>query len=1813
VSSTGFRELSASGLGRALTKLLLPRIAEALNIRDAGHCMRVFDLDHELTVTLATELRREVPGAGVYVLENGQPAVASSDLYVSSTKLVELRNPNADGTLRPPLCVFLPPNVKTSAEDSFGAATFEDFDLGDIYGDLRDQLLQELPGDVQSSVRGMLQHLSSEGWRWARPVSAVRYLLAARENGVDAESLGASICEIGLVPDFRLFEDLSTVYGRVKKNLDCVRSITNSDRTLRARVLDLDLSSVALRRRLASFLAQNAAEDPTVWALKIASEKENWDLSFDKWDFSTGIAADKIAINNVETDLPTVESDEKDEKLLDLVGQRLLAPKERKKLTVTFEVDPHPSQVSALSYFTVQIMSQAAGPTGVTKKVKAWRPKRKTCTVALSKLDKVEFDEGWHYIRVLPWAEDGDPVSLDGDSTTSSPRNESDLFYILPSAVIEEEPPQRAVPRATSVEHARLERQFTAILQGQDPWKVKLEKVEWTQASSKRRTAAQEIIEAKFGRDGAFQVPVPRCLKLIEQRMLAAPEQAASWRVQIHMGEANEPTADTCELPNLSAVRVFTDARRTYLNAVRQAPLELVSQAASFSDLGPAALKYASAYKDLIEDLRQKVERLSGSDQQRALLHLRSVLGIDTIRLVITDHRGQVREAALLGPLHPLRAVWHSGWAALSATWVEAAGKAAEEFVTPTRLALLKGLTPLNFPALLSLNDGRVFTSVDDVHPFWSLYAPATEEDPRGLLSDVCGALGVPEPSIGGMAITAETLASRLTRYLHQHPYVRTLIVNAFNPGRAALLADALLLLQQDAAFANLRYDLRLFVPDPEAPGVGEAISQLTSPDTGSAMDVFSIPGKNHLFSKLSFAVRSTRDFRVSPQDFRAHVSLLFDVFPPQEVGISKAPVDPDCASLHGLVQEFTTTYSDDEHGNSWSRIPRYGSCPSSFGSDDIEDILCSLPELMARATSTVAQSAPAFDSLPVITLQLDADQRSLIFNVHEVSDWVFTVDRNMGIEFFDHGGTKDRPDYLIDYVPSAAPGQGHRLIVSSRSVAELEAMLRPVLKQYGLDAAGRHAAKILAELRALSGRLALKLVTSSTARAEVLGLALARLYLDYQGALSNQIVVPLDSHVDLFRSPKSRGVDLGDDLNSRRTDLALFDLDHGKRTITCSLVEVKCYAQQLGFSGYANLKNTITEQVNQSERALQNHFDPDRTTPDRPDRLLKTRELGIILRFYLERSVRYGLMDSEANQEARSFLRSLEEGYRLQFRRSGLVFDFEKNGTNPVEHEVGIEFHRIGADLIRKLIEGAAPTATTTTTDGGDGEPPVSSPPVARPPVPGLPLLDSAAFLVAGRERATSFDLSDSSGNRESSLLDEEKEWGPANESMGPEEADDSRDQNSIVEAPEQVSDPGSGAEARSEEDPAATDIQSSEDHPRPLYDVLLGVSGDSPQYGILGEFSGRKIALDLNQTHTMSLFGVQGGGKSYTLGTVIELACLPLPQLSALPRPLGAILFHYSSTLDYKPEFTTMTRPNSDEAQVRSLRERYGAEPERLEDVVILSPAAKVEERQAEYPDIEVVPLAFSSQELKASHWKFLMGAVGSQSLYLRQVNLLMKKLRGNLTLDAITRGIDESALSDHLKDLAKIRLNFAAEYIDDTFSLTSVLKPGRLVIVDLRDELTEKDEALGLFVVLLQIFAEATHEGEAFNKLVVFDEAHKYVENQDLVTGLVEVVREMRHKGTSILVASQDPPSVPTSLIELSSQIILHKFNSPAWLKHIQKANSALSGLTPEKLSSLGAGEAYVWSSKATDAEFTRGAVRIRCRPRVTQHGGATKTAL
>ena len=655
-------------------------------------------------------------------------------------------------------------------------------------------------------------------------------------------------------------------------------------------------------------------------------------------------------------------------------------------------------------------------------------------------------------------------------------------------------------------------------------------------------------------------------------------------------------------------------------------------------------------------------------------------------------------------------------------------------------------------------------TPVDNLAPHWTLYAPTHEADPRGLVGEVCAAFGLPEPAIGGAVIDGEVLASRVQRYLVQHPYITTLIVNAFNPGRAGVLAEMLLALQREPAFEDTRYDVRLFVPDADAPGVGESLAELLSPSaslSGREADAFATPSGDHLRPKLALGVRGTSDFRANPERFSAHLTFLFDLFPAEEVGVAAASARESAAPVHGLLQDYHIKYEEDDETIAWHRTPRHGIAIPLSGCEELTDLLSTLPAVLSDATCAVATGQAGVGVRPVIGLALDAAERALLHQVHEASDWVLTLDRNMGIEFFDHGGRRDRPDYLIDHTLDVGPSTGHRLTITSRSVAELEAMLSPVLEAYGLPADGRHAVAVLDQLRSLSGRLALKLISAQSQRAEALGLALSRMYLEHQGAFQSQIPVPLDAHLELYRSLKHVADELGNDVSFRRTDLALFDLNAAQRTITCRLVEVKCYTAVGDLAAYAALKDRIAAQIAQSEDVLSQHFDPYRGPTDRADRLVKTRELVTLLEFYLDRGVRYGIMDERAAEEARFLLRSLEQGYRLVFTRSGLVFDFEKDGSE-VEHEHGIEFHRVGSDLIRELVEAAAPAprgrlqSRNQSSQTGRLADESLQDRTRRPRrAPSIPTLEAASFLGAPRERTAPWEelVSIGDGDQRASL----------------------------------------------------------------------------------------------------------------------------------------------------------------------------------------------------------------------------------------------------------------------------------------------------------------------------------------------------------------------------------------------------------------------------------------------------------------------------
>ena len=1120
--------------------------------------------------------------------------------------------------------------------------------------------------------------------------------------------------------------------------------------------------------------------------------------------------------------------------------------------------------------------------------------------------------------------------------------------------------------------------------------------------------------------------------------------------------------------------------------------------------------------------------------------------------------------------------------------------------------------------------------------PFWSLYVRDDVKDRRALFARVKRALAISRSSVetgavGG--IDRVTLAQKIQRYLVQHPYVQAFKINVFNPGDAALLVDSILKVEKsrlENQLPGLRYELRLFTQGSLLEDVGEAMEELVNPErqVSPEADPFSVPSQNHLFPKLRFYRNHLDDFLQNHEQYHAHLSILHDVFP-VEVDIN-SPLEGRSSFLYGLIQDQVTRFGGEEGAEyAWQRQLKPTACPPLKPGDTISASLAVILDQIASLQASLAATRKVENVRPTLHLKLALEQKSLLNLVHKTSDWVFVIDRNLGLEYFDSSVVQGRPIYLLDFVPEFANIDTDRLFLTTQLSEEITSLIQPVLVERGLDRGEDVELYFLKLLRSLSGRLALKLLSIPTDVSGVLGLALGRLFLEQFGLLDECILIPLDSHTNLFQQA-GRDNPLADEVSFQRSDLLLVSADPDARQLHFQIIEVKLRADLGDINAYLALRQAIETQLATTETTLCSHFDPQYRLVDRVDRPVKTRELTSLLTFYLQRSQRYGLVSVSAGEKLADFLESLDEGYQMNWASIGLIFDFGTNDLVKDEEHAGLMFYRVGEDYIQRMVDaGLRREALLQETP----QKPASIAETQRLEEHRQEILATTDMRRDDKYEEIHMSFRTPTGG----ALNYKSRTEPTGSTPPPHEkvplikteTEDIRT-SEVTPAQSQVTYPPESGHASVSIAPAKQPVQTEaisqgvslphtdvtlppvrEECVGPTYDVLIGDTVGSRQYGILGKTTGKLLALDLNGTNTISLFGVQGGGKSYTVGTIIEMAVQSLQAINCIPKPLAAVIFHYHESQDYPPEFVSMVRPNSNEAENKTLAQEYNAQPTALKDILILTSADKLPERRTEFPGMTIEPIGFSSTELSIKDWRFLMG-VGGNQMYMKQINLIMRQLRQDMTLDTLREKIENSELSDQQKTIARIRLNFAEQFIDDSRRLSEMLQPGRLIIVDLRDEFIDKDEALGLFVVMLNIFANTGRE-EGFNKLIVFDEAHKYMDNPDLTSHIVDVIRQMRHQGVSVLIASQDPPSLPNAIIELSSLVVLHRFNSPQWLKHVQKSITALSDLTPAQMASLRPGEAFVWSTKATERIFSQKAVRVRFRPRLSQHGGGTKTAV
>ncbi|MGI9067834.1 MAG: ATP-binding protein [Pyrinomonadaceae bacterium] len=1818
-----------------LREQLLPPVRASLEVAESGQRIRITTLP----APVMEELCEALQGDERWVARVLVGSTPNRTWMATATKLIELRN-----TLTKPLMVFIPPGLRTAAEDSLDIATFRELSLStSVTNELIASLIRNVPSPLVASVSDILTHVRRE--KWARnDDDLVNYLLTVHLNGSTSEAVGGALFVFGLIPHFNLASQTNIPYW-LSRNRKMQQILSDLRQPIQARISQLPLEPGTIQPTLFAYLRERSAQDPRAWTAEIACDDKYQTLALDHWSFIESADDTQLRIKLEPLTLPMQSAD--------VVGGTTPLPvvnlDGKDALKVSFRAIPAPPEVPAWKTYRIQlVLVDGDQPTVVWESNGFKKPaSRQKVNRTIKPGDLQSLEEGTYFTRVDAYDQDGalltQPRKLDPADPNSRSENESEYFLVVREGVEVVAPAPRAID-LYSFAACWVEANLRSIAADTDEDAIA---PRGSITGSWAEPVGSAIKgEAHFKLEGegvsGFTVIVPSLLRRLELSSLEHPDQLG--RFHLNLGNVRNTTdveikRSATEVATGSlAFENFLEARRNVFELIlnqhrsrlgeraEDATCKSLVETADVLALSEEIQDYGRKYLALIEEsfLGQ------GQSRQKGLL-FKTLASLDVTEVRWKPSLGDPGRALLISPTHPLRLVWHLQ----HFNFCEGALRSWRErtAAVPSWPAFLRQLSnellPINSPMVMFDRRGRAYVEQGLLTNHWSLFLPdrSSNSVPVDTTAsrETCRRLfGLRKSAPVTAVVGSAEIATRAFEYLQQHPYVEQLKINVFNPGDGQLITDALRALETfrqnihtDHGPPVLRYSVQMFGSHSQVETMGEAFESLLDPERQVAEDdEFTLTSSNHLLPKLIFARNPLDDFSQRASDFSAHLTILIEQFSSQ-ARLGQVEQMRRGSFVGGLVQEPETALGSRESGFGWYKGLRAstGNSPST-----IEALLTGLlaqTQRVQAASATGEVNAPGV--APLLALRLDSEGQALLRLIHSYSDWVLTIDRNLGIEYFDSPSAPDDSGYLLDYAPEFLQEDRQRILLTTRSTLELQSVIRPAIEKFGLTMPLGNEAIILDTLRSLSGRLALKLLSAESASAEVVGLVLARWLMEQSGLLADQIVIPLDAHRGWFSATG---------LTGRRADLLLIGLDASLRTVRCVIVEVKL-REELTVGGRTSLYRDMHDQAEATEKRLRELFDPHLYPGPRADLPLRSKELTTALAFYLKRAARYGLLGAEKLSDSLQFIANLDSGYSLGVSALGVVFERQGSGTHIDEEEPGFAVHRFGLDIAQRLLDRACGESSTKFSTGSDSSQSPSPSPLLEKNSPAVSL-GADEIISSFRSSLEVAPVSESTPASTTPIPNKAQLAVPREDlSFRPESLSGGAQQG--AESQESVASPVNSQPPRnviSQVDPsvgATIPIDKPEPEPQRITDhsletshslkpgVLLGSHEITPQFGIIGRYSEATAAIDLTGCNTISIFGVQGFGKSYTLGVIAEMATTAVQGINVLPAPLATVIFHYHKSDAYAPEFASAHLPNNKVREVDRLLREYGARPQGVKDIVLLTSEAKIDDRRAEFPELEIHPIKFSSGELGAESWKFLLGAYGNDSLYVRQLVAIMRRHREDLTLKRFREEILAADLSPQARRLAEDRLNLAEPYVDDSAKLGSLIRPGRTIIVDLRDPWIEKDEALGLFVVLMRIFASTKHQGQPFNKLVVFDEAHKYISESELIGQVVETIREMRHQATSVVIASQDPLSVPRSVIELTSILILHRMTSPQWLKHLKGAISGLDDTSEGHLAALQAGDALIWAQRSTDKRFTQRPYKIQIRPRFSLHGGGTRTAV
>ncbi|MCX8034317.1 MAG: hypothetical protein N3A00_03245 [Thermodesulfovibrio sp.] len=616
-------------------------------------------------------------------------------------------------------------------------------------------------------------------------------------------------------------------------------------------------------------------------------------------------------------------------------------------------------------------------------------------------------------------------------------------------------------------------------------------------------------------------------------------------------------------------------------------------------------------------------------------------------------------------PMHPLMIAWHYAYDQLLSyyRYEHEKGLKSSEI-----LSVCKVLDCSYFPSFLpGQNIGETFIFGDNLGFYFTAMISDRDKEPKASIAMIARALYEGKESIVTTIgkTTSDVLADEIHKYISLHNQYRNIHINVLRPGEGRTVGKALGQVIQKIKDASTENNET------------SSIEDRSESDIAFILDLYSSINQNEITGKFfqSVAEKRRTGTGVSEEDSwifeviqregnisyprllwskrigeypynNSHLSIAFDTFESKVVNFSSTEFPSAPIESYGLKPSLLRDFKFNPFPIWKTYIPYDLEGEKHPASRALTDRIIKIQSKLMRLTSYNINGSE--DSLPVLVTEITPENEDSISKLHSLTDWVITVDRNAGIEYFD--SPKEKPNifdaYIIDCVPEREDFGFLQMVTSTANLDEAVNFLDKALYELNISPKPKNCIFILNELKSLSGRFVLKFAGYGYKPYEMITLAsIHHCCRENESnewlSLKDGFFIPLDEVPYLIESKKEK---------IKSSDLLYVSLKP-RGGFKFTFLDVRFNRNLKAVRDVENIRNIVARLNSIIDSFIISYGE--KTSPF--ERAIKYPRLARVLRFYANKGKRHYLSQEAFNQIDRELNKILLQGTNYEISKEDI------------------------------------------------------------------------------------------------------------------------------------------------------------------------------------------------------------------------------------------------------------------------------------------------------------------------------------------------------------------------------------------------------------------------------------------------------------------------------------------------------------------------------------------------------------------------------